>query len=88
MVDPIHREAELVAALKLTAGPPREWVQAAAMIPSTLGDLAQIGRAVASPEFRERFAHDPRAAVAEAGLSPWPPLIDALRARFADVGSA
>lgn len=85
MQDPLHTEAELVAALKLTAGPPRAWIEAAAVIPSTLGDLADIEQAVASAEFRERFVQDPRTAVTQAGLTPSRPLIDALRARLASV---
>lgn len=83
MQDPLHTEAELVAALKLTAGPPRAWVEAAAMIPATLGDLSEIEQAAASAEFRERFVRDPRAAVTQAGLHPSEQLIDALRARLA-----
>lgn len=79
MQDPLHTEAELVAALKLTAGPPQAWIEAAALLPSTLGDLKQIERAVASPDFRERFARDPHAAVLQAGLEPSDELVAALR---------
>jgi hypothetical protein len=83
MPDALHTEVELVAALKLTAGPPPAWIEAAALLPSTLGDLDRIERAVASAEFRERFARDPRDAIAEAGLEPSAQLVQALRARFA-----
>jgi hypothetical protein len=83
MSDPLRTEAELVAALKLTARPPRAWIDAASLIPSTLGDLADIERLVASAEFRERFASDPHGAVHGAGLTASGPLVAALRARLA-----
>jgi hypothetical protein len=83
MSDPLRIEAELVAALKLTAAPPRAWIDAAALLPSTLGDLAEIEQVVVSPEFRRRFAADPHAAVAGVGLSPSEPLVRALQARLA-----
>lgn len=82
MPDPLSKEAELVAALKLTAGPPQAWIEAAALLPSTLGDLEQIERAIDSAEFRERFARDPDGAVADAGLRPSAQLMQALRARL------
>ena len=80
MSDPLRIEAELVAALKLTAAPPQAWIDAAALLPSTLGEIEQL---VASPEFRRRFAADPHAAVAGVGLSPSEPLVRALQARLA-----
>ena len=83
MQDPLATEAQLVAALKLTAGAPQAWIEAAALIPSTLGDLEQVERAVASPEFREHFARDPHGAVAQAGLNPSDELVTALRDRLA-----
>lgn len=83
MSDPLSIEAELVAALKLTAAPPQAWVDAAALLPSTLGDLGEIEQLVASPEFRRSFAGDPHAAMAGAGLSPSGPLVRALQARLA-----
>jgi hypothetical protein len=84
MQDPLATEAELVAALKLTVGPPQAWVEAAVLLPSTLGDLQQIERAVASPAFRERFERDPLSAVADAGLNPSDGLVSALRDRLSD----
>lgn len=83
MPDPLRIEADLVAALKLTAAPPQAWIDAAALLPSTLGDLAEIEQVVASPEFRRRFAADPHGAVAGVGLSPSEPLVRALQARLA-----
>jgi hypothetical protein len=82
MPDALHTEAELVAALKLTAGPPEGWIEAAALLPSTLGDLDRIERAVSGPEFRERFARDPHEALLQAGLEPSEQLVEALRVRL------
>ncbi len=83
MRDPLQDEAALVAALKLTADPPRAWIEAAAMIPSTLGDLETIERAVNDLAFRERFERDAYDAVAQAGLEPSDELVAALRSRLA-----
>ncbi len=82
MDDPLEIETGLVSALKLTAEPPQAWIDAAAMIPSTLGELETIERAVESAEFRERFASDPRDAVLQAGLTPSDELVQALRSRL------
>ena len=79
MQDELQTEADLVAALKLTAGPPQAWIEAAALLPGTLGDLEQIERAIESPGFRERFARDPRSAVSQAGLEPSDELVAALK---------
>ncbi len=82
MPDTIDTEMRLAAALKLTAAPPAAWIEAAAMIPSTIGDLDQIEQAVASAEFRERFALDPVDAVSQAGLEPSDRFVAALRERL------
>lgn len=82
MSDPLLPETRLVAALKLTAGPPPAWLEAAALIPSTLGDLDAIERVVDSAAFREQFARDPLDAVTQAGLTPSRPLLAALRDRL------
>jgi hypothetical protein len=79
MPDALHSEAELVAALKLTAGPPDAWIEAAALLPSTLGDLDRIERAVGGSEFRAQFARDPHDALLQAGLEPSEQLVEALR---------
>jgi hypothetical protein len=79
---PLTPETELVAALRLTAAPPPAWVDAAAMIPSTLGDLDQLERLAADPSFRARFAADPAQAVERAGLTPSTPVLAALRERL------
>ena len=83
MRDPIDTEMGLAAALKLTTGPPAAWIEAVAMIPSTIGDLDRIEQAVASAEFRERFAFDPVDAVSQAGLEPSDRFVAALRERLA-----
>lgn len=82
MSDVLHTEAELVAALKLTARPPQAWIEAAALLGSTLGDLDRIEQAVGSPEFREWFQRDPHEAIVQAGLEPSEQLVEALRLRF------
>lgn len=82
MSDALHTEAKLVAALKLTAPPPQAWIEAATLLPSTLGDLDGIERAVASSEFRALFHRDPDAAITQAGLEPSSRLIAALRDRL------
>ena len=82
MDDPVLCEAAIAEALKLTADAPAAWVQAAALIPSTLGDLSQIERLASDTEFRARFRNDPRGAVAAAGLTPTVPLLAALRERL------
>jgi hypothetical protein len=79
MDDPLQIEADLVAALKLTAAPPPAWIRAAELIPSTLGDLETIERAVETDEFRHRFASDPYRAVQQAGLDPSEQLVHALQ---------
>jgi hypothetical protein len=83
MHDPLLEDAALVAALRLIAGPPKAWVDAAAMIPSTLGDLETIEGAVNSADFRERFTRDAYGAVEQAGLEPSDELVSALRSRLA-----
>lgn len=84
MGDPLATERAIVKALKLTAPPPRAWVDAAAMLPTTLGDLGRLESAVASPEFRQRFAQDPDGALAAAGLPASPELVSAMRERLAE----
>ena len=79
---PLTPETELVAALRFTAPPPPAWIDAAAMIPSTLGDLDQLECLVADPSFRARFAADPARAVEQAGLAPSTPVLTALRERL------
>ena len=83
MRDPLQEEAALVAALKLTAEPPRAWIEAAAMLPSTLGELETIELVVNDQAFRERFARDAHDAPANAGLEASDELGSAPRSRLA-----
>jgi hypothetical protein len=79
MDDPIPIQAALADALKLTADAPAAWIEAAVLIPSTLGDLAELERLASDPEFRARFQDDPTGAVAAAGLTPTAQVLTALR---------
>jgi hypothetical protein len=82
MGETLEDDERLIEALRLTGAPPRAWVDAAALIPVTLGDLASIERIVASQEFRSRFRESPESALADAGLPATPALVAALRAQF------
>ena len=82
MEDPILIEAALADALRLTADAPAAWVDAAALIPSMLGEISEIERLISDPGFRARFGDDPPAALATAGLTPSAPLLAALRDRL------
>jgi len=83
MNDPLTPELELVEALRLTAAPPQAWIDAAAMLPATLGELDEIERILASPDFQTAFARDPERALADFGLPASSPLVSALRERLA-----
>jgi hypothetical protein len=83
MHDPLTPEFELVEALRLTAGPPRAWIESAALVPDTLRELDDLDRLVSSPEFQTRFRQDPGAAVAAAGLEATPVILAALDERVA-----
>lgn len=78
----VNREAKLIEALRTTAAPPRAWIEAASLIPSTLGDLAELERLIEDPAFRERFDRNPRAAVLDAGLPDSELVLAELRARL------
>jgi hypothetical protein len=78
----VEREVQLTEALRLTAAPSRAWIDAAALIPSTLGDLDALERLLEDPGFRDRFQRDPLAAVRDAGLPESEPVLSALRARL------
>ena len=84
MDDPVKAELELVAALKLTAAPPEAWVEAAALIPTMVGELATIEALIARPEFRERFALQPQDALTAEGLPATPTMVAAIRDRLAE----
>jgi hypothetical protein len=83
MSERLDDDERLIEALRLTGDPPQAWIEAAALIPLTLGDLASLECVVASEEFRSRFRESPESAMADAGLPANPALIAALRAEFA-----
>jgi hypothetical protein len=79
----LQADERMVDALRLTGNPPQAWIDAAALIPDTLGDLASLERTIASQGFRARFVESPEAAVTEAGLPASTTLVAALRAQLA-----
>jgi hypothetical protein len=83
MDDALTPELKLVAALRMTAAPPQAWIDAAAMLPTTLGELAEIERLVTAPEFRDAFVLDPEGALADFGLPASRPVVTAVRERLA-----
>jgi hypothetical protein len=83
MEDPIGPELDLAEALRMTAAPPQAWIDAAAMLPSTLGDLGEIERVVTLPGFRAAFVADPEQALADFGLAASTPVVSALQDRLA-----
>jgi hypothetical protein len=83
MDDPIRPELALAEALRMTAAPPAAWIEAAAMLPATLGELSEIERLVARPDFRKAFGADPERALSQFGLQASPPVISALREHLA-----
>jgi hypothetical protein len=82
MQDPLDPETEIVAALRLTAAPPQAWIEAAALIPDTLGELEELEQVLDNPLFRERFAADPARALEQAGLPPTESVVAAVRDRL------
>jgi hypothetical protein len=83
MSERLDDDERLIEALRLTGDPPQAWIDAAALIPLTLGDLASIERVVTSEDFRSRFLESPESAMTDAGLPASPALVAALRAEFA-----
>jgi hypothetical protein len=82
MSETLEDDERLIEALRLTGDPPQAWIDAAALIPVTLGDLASVERVVASEEFRSRFRESPESALADAGLPATSALVAALRAEL------
>lgn len=76
-------EFDLAEALRMTAKPPQAWIDAASMLPSTLGDLEEIELLVASPDFRDAFVGDPERALRDHGLPSSVLLLVAFRERLA-----
>lgn len=83
MSDRLESDERLVEALRMTGEPPQAWIDAAALIPVTLGALESIEKLIASAAFRSRFGESPESAVAQAGLPPSRALLAALRTELA-----
>lgn len=83
MTERLQADERLIKALRLTGNPPQAWIDAAVLIPDTLGDLASVEQIIASPGFRARFRERPEQAVTEVGLPASPALVAALRAQLA-----
>jgi len=80
-----HYDSERLAALigALPAAPPA-WIAAAQELPTARRELDDlVARAEADAEFRARVIDDLEAAVAAEGIEPSPPILAALRERFA-----
>jgi hypothetical protein len=76
----IQRLAKLIGALPLA---PDSWVTAAQELPLARRGLDEIiARAEADAAFRDRLVADLESALAEEGLAPSPPILEALRKRF------
>ena len=80
-----HYDSERLAALigALPAAPPA-WIEAAQELPNARRELDDlVARAEADVDFRARVLADLEAAVAAEGIAPTPPILAALRERFA-----
>jgi hypothetical protein len=76
-----ERLAELIRALPLA---PDSWVKAAQELPQARRELDDlVARAEADAELRARLVEDLESALAGEGFDPSPPILAALRERFA-----
>jgi hypothetical protein len=78
----VDEDLNLIRALGLTADPPQAWIDAAVMIPTTLGDLEKLEALVADTAFRAQFTRDPAQALLGAGLPATVPVLAAVRDRL------
>ena len=79
-----YDERRLARLIRALPPAPPAWVQAATELPLARRGLDDIvARAEADAAFRQALIADLEQAVAQAGYEPAPPLIDALRQRFA-----
>jgi hypothetical protein len=77
----VERLAQLIGALPLA---PEAWVEAAQELPLARRDLDDVvARAEADAAFRARLVADLESALAAEGFEPSPPILEALRERFA-----
>jgi hypothetical protein len=78
-----HEIERLAALLRALPPAPQGWVEAAQVLPPVRRGLDDIvARAAADEQFRKALVADLESALAAAGISPDPPLLDALRERF------
>ena len=78
-----HDEETLARLLRALPPPPPGWVDAAAQLPALRAQLDElVARAERDAGFRAQTLADLEAAVREAGLSPEPRTLAALRARL------
>jgi hypothetical protein len=75
-----HETERLARLLRALPDAPDAWVKAAQQLPLARRGLDDIvARAEADAEFRARLDADLESALAEAGYTPDPPLLEALR---------
>ena len=78
-----HDIEQLAGLLRALSPAPEAWVRAAQELPAARRGLdAIVARAEADAAFRQALVDDLEAALARAGYSPDPPLVEALRERF------
>jgi hypothetical protein len=77
----VDTELALIRALRLTADPPQAWIETAAQIPVTLGDLDELDQLLRGDAFRADFALDPHEAIRKAGLPDSDAVLAAVRDR-------
>ena len=82
MIDSADEEhlAELLGELR---EPPRAWIEAAKQLPSLSVEIDDLVRHAAdNPDFRKRLEENMNEALRDAGHTPTPQLVGALRARL------
>jgi hypothetical protein len=84
--DTRYDEERLGHLLALLPPAPEGWVEAAQVLPAARRRIDEIvSRAQADTAYRAGVLRDLEAAIAEAGFTPAPPLVEALRRRFSAI---
>ena len=84
--DTRYDEERLGQLLALLPPAPEGWVEAAQVLPAARRRIDEIvSRAEADAAYRAGVLGDLEAAIAEAGFTPAPPLVEALRRRFSAI---
>ena len=79
-----YDEQRLAGLIRALPPPPEGWVRAAQELPLARKGLDEIvARAEADAEFRRALIADLESALSQEGYEPSPPLLEALRERFA-----